>query len=201
MNWLVQDAVLVRFKDDPALLHWRCVLACKGDDDVLVVTPDRDIQPTVLKVGPVYTEIMRMKHNGRLPTGVREDDTYLPKHSDRGDIEHEEMRRLVATAEKQLNSQNRRRVYGKIGLDGKAHLPTGAATPGDAATQLALMDADFSDRRRVAVYSSSGTDIGQEVFPPLDANMLTLGGKAYCAFDQSGTDFLARGSAPEVSTD
>ena len=114
MNWLVQDVALVRFRDDPDLLHWRCVLACKTGDDVLIVTPDRDIQSTVLKVGNTYTEIHRLVH-GHLPRGVREDDTYLPRHSEQGEFSGEEMRVLVAAAQRQLQGEvDRRRVSGKL---------------------------------------------------------------------------------------
>lgn len=111
--WLPQDVALVRFADDPSLLHWRCVLHCSEGDEVTVVAPDRDVENTTLVVGSKYTEIKRMFGN-RLPSRVREDDTYLPRHSDQGDFDHEELRKLVLSAEKQhAGPVARTRIIGK----------------------------------------------------------------------------------------
>lgn len=70
-EWLPQDHVLVRFKDDPELLHWRCILHCVGGNRCIVVTPDRDVQEAVLEIGGIYIEIKRMV-DGRLFGRVRE---------------------------------------------------------------------------------------------------------------------------------
>lgn len=70
-EWLPQDHVLVRFKDDPELLHWRCILHCVGGNRCIVVTPDRDVQEAVLEIGGTYTEIKRMV-DGQLFGRVRE---------------------------------------------------------------------------------------------------------------------------------
>ena len=53
-RWLPQDAALVRFVDDPALLHYRLVLLCPGGDHCLVATPDRDINDVQLVEGEVF---------------------------------------------------------------------------------------------------------------------------------------------------
>ena len=80
-KWLQQERVLVRFKDDPNLLHGHAVLICHEGNRCSVVTPDRDIYDTVLEVGDIYADVKRMT-GGRLPGGVRERDTYMAKHSE-----------------------------------------------------------------------------------------------------------------------
>ena len=95
----MRECALVRFADDPDLLHWRMVLHCFGGDKVLVVTPDRDINDTTLKVGDVFTEVIRLDRE-RLPHRVRERETYLPRHSADGNMTIEELRQLFERAEK-----------------------------------------------------------------------------------------------------
>ena len=70
--WLVQERALVRFKDDPTLLHCRIVLDCKEGNLCKVATPDRDINETKLESGPVFTEVLRMVGDGFPGTSERE---------------------------------------------------------------------------------------------------------------------------------
>lgn len=88
-KWLAQDRALVRFRDDPSLLHERVVIAVHSGDLCKVLTPDRDINETQLHVGEIYSEVLR-KEAGRLPTGIREKDTYMAKHSGAGEFSHTE---------------------------------------------------------------------------------------------------------------
>lgn len=120
-QWLPQDAALVRFKDDPELLHWRGVLRCIQENECVVVTPNRDVETSTLAVGEVYQEVKRYEL-GRLPRGVRDKDTYLPRHSDQGDFSSEEMRRLVLIQEDLAANQDggRRRISGKFHREGSS---------------------------------------------------------------------------------
>ena len=59
-----------------------------------MVTPDRDVELTKLEVGDTYTEV-KVADDKRLPRGVREDDTYLPRHSDKGDLSRDEWMKLI----------------------------------------------------------------------------------------------------------
>lgn len=78
----------------------------------VVVTPDRDIETTVLEVGSIYQDIMRYD-GSKLPRGVREKDTYLPRHSEKGRISPEEFRRLVIMGQRHhQGGEGRRRVSG-----------------------------------------------------------------------------------------
>lgn len=173
-------------------------MACKTGDDVLIVTPDRDIQSTVLKVGNTYTEIHRLVH-GHLPRGVREDDTYLPRHSEQGEFSGEEMRVLVAAAQRQLQGEvDRRRVSGKLGPDGMVHAAPGQPRAKARASAESDDEVGESKFRWACVFSSGDFVIGQEVFPSADANQMTVGGKRYCLYSAGGQEFLARGfEAPD----
>ena len=59
-KWLAREVALVRIRDDPTLLHWRMALFCVNLDRVIVATPDRDISDTVLSVGEVYSDVIRL---------------------------------------------------------------------------------------------------------------------------------------------
>eukprot|EP00439_Symbiodinium_sp_Y106_P053836 s1240_g7.t1 len=75
-----------------------------------------------------FSEVWRMQL-GRLPRGVREGDTYLPRHSPDGDFSQEEILQLHLMAQKRARDGGRRvRIYGKVGPDGIGYLPGGGAT-------------------------------------------------------------------------
>ncbi|CAE8605193.1 unnamed protein product [Polarella glacialis] len=101
LKWSVPGHALVTFKDDPVLRHHRLVVRiCNPELDgceVVVVTPDRDVQPTTLEVGQVFSEVL--KWNGRkLPAGIRSGDCYLDRHSDAGAFTDEDVRRFRGVA-------------------------------------------------------------------------------------------------------
>ncbi|CAE7560259.1 UPF1 [Symbiodinium sp. CCMP2592] len=191
MNWLPLDNVLVRFVDDPALYHQRIVLRCSGKDKVHIVTPDREVQETELKVGSVYSDIRRM-HNGRLPTGISENETYLNKHSGDGAISRDELLKLIRDVESVSSEGPRRRVTGKLGDDGRRHPPAGdAAKP----KQTSGMEDGVV---WVVVYSSTGQDMGTQVSPPDGAESLVVGGLPFKMFTRGGSVLLVRGVLPEA---
>ena len=78
----------------------------------VVVTPDSDIEVTTLRTGSIYTQVLRYDQ-GRLPAGVRERNTYLPKQSGGGPIDPAEFRRLVTTGEKVRDRHQRRQDQGR----------------------------------------------------------------------------------------
>ena len=136
----------------------------------MVSTPDREVQETVLEVGDTYDEVRRMRE-GRLPAGVRDRDTYLPRHSDAGDYGADEVRRLVEVAERQSAAlHERRRVNLRADMGGH--------------------------ERFLIVYQSEGGGYGNEITPPSEASRLTVGGKNYVLFHRDGQDVLARGVEP-----
>ena len=185
VKFLQRDCVLVRFADDPSLLHWRGVLLPLGGDRAVVVTPDRDIETTTLKVGLVYTEILRFD-DGRLPARVRKRDTYLPKHSGQGHIDAAEFRRLVTMGERHRDAhEGRRRITGKVDgrgdVSGPVHAPAPEHVAGDEQVMAFLV-----------VFRSGGGDLGQELVPSGDAQRLTVDGKVFVVFSREGEVFMVQ---------
>ena len=189
IRWLPQDAVLVRFGDDPALLHCRGVLRPVRGDDCFVVTPDRDVERTTLEVWDKYTEVKRIEAN-RLPVGVRDDDTYLPRHSEKGAIGSAEMRGLVAKADRLYAAEvGRVRIRGKLDADGQV------AGQGLGEPSQPEVTASVDTRVWVVVYRTSGGDLGEEITPPADSPVIEVGGKSFKLFSLAGEEFLVRGLA------
>ena len=108
--------MLVRYVDDPDLYHHRVVLKGLEENKALVVTPDRETFLTELAIGETYDDSKRM-HSGHLPTGLREDDTYLAKRSEHGLFVREELLELTRKAEVDAQPRPSRRITGK--LDGQ----------------------------------------------------------------------------------
>ena len=190
-KFLPRDCVLVRFEDDPSLLHWRGVLVPLGGDRAVVVTPDRDIETTTLRVGPVYTEILRYE-DGKLPAGVRERNTYLPKHSGQGRIDAAEFRRLVTMGERHRNANvGRRRVTGKVDARGEVSGPVQVDASGAAPEPEQVADAG-QGHAFLVVFRSGGGDLGEELVPPGDAHRLTVDGKVFVVFSREGEVFMVQ---------
>ena len=147
----------------------------------MVVTPDRDVETSTLAVGEVYQEVKRYEL-GRLPRGVRDKDTYLPRHSDQGDFSSEEMRRLVLIQEDLAANQD----GGRRHRDGRVVRPDGIERARhdevpESGTHLWL-----------AVYRSGGGHGGDEVQPPGDALALVVNGKTFKLFSLGGEEILAQ---------
>ena len=190
MNWLPLDNVLVRFVDDPALYHQRIVLRCTDKDKVHVVTPDREVQETELKVGDVYLDVRRM-YGTRLPSGIAEDVTYLNKHAGGGAIARDELLGLIRGLDQGTPSTPRRRVTGKLGDDGKRHAVAG---------ELAKANPDprgLDDLVWIVVYSSNGQGLGTQVSPPDGVEIMLVGGLSFKLYSKGGSVLLVRGVAPE----
>ena len=192
-RWLPQDNVLVRFRDDDQILHWRGVLRCDHGDLCAVVTPDRDLEMTTLVVGDVYSEVLRMQA-GRLPTGTKERDTYLPKHSDKGDFSHDEWCRLAhLQATKDLaGAKGRRRLRGKADELGEVIPPMSDAQgvkERSQAESFENLDAHFV---WLVVYDSGGRETGEEISPPCDSRPMVVGGKTFKMFSKDGHELLCR---------
>lgn len=185
-RWSTRDCALVRFRDDPALLHWRGVLLCKNGDLCTVITPDRDIEDSELKVGEVYQEIRRYD-DGRLPRTVRERDTYLPKHSSQGVFTDEEMRKFVLNAERAVDAARvRRRVTGRR----EEHREEGlAGEPVAAPEDVGDGSHDFG---WLVVYRSGGGLLGETVEVPGDAADQTVNGRVFRFFSRGGEEILAK---------
>ena len=191
-KWLARESALVRFRDDPALLHWRLVLVCVDGDRCLVATPDRDINDTILEVGDVFSEVIRMDGD-RLPRRVRERDTYLPRHSGGGDLGVDELRTLMSQAETMAERIHqaglRRRVTGKLGQDGRIHAAGPVASIGEPAKQ-GPSDADST---WMVVFDSRGSDVGEERQPASDnGSEVVLKGERYFIWHEDGRVFLAK---------
>lgn len=92
----MRDRVLVRFRDDPAPIHERIVVAVHRGDEVSVMTPDREVHRTSLSAGGRYAEVIPWaKHLQRLPAGYRQKDSYLAKHSALGRSEEAELTQAI----------------------------------------------------------------------------------------------------------
>lgn len=185
----------MRFADDPALLHGRVVLRCYGGNLCRVITPDRDVQETTLEAGSVYTEVIRM-NGSRLPRGIKEDDTYLPKHSGDGDFKHDELLHFVRVADRVPASvEGRRRVTGKVDYEGAVDELQGPhANPRDKAISKQAVERAQEDECWIKIYSSNGTGIGDQAFPPVESALLVCGGGLFKLFREAGTeeDILAK---------
>ena len=196
-RWLPLDSVLVRYVDDPDLYHHRIVLRGLEGDRAVVVTPDRETFVTSLAVGETYDDLKRM-HNGRLPGGPTEEDTYLAKHSEQGVFSREELLQLVHQAEEEGVPRPRRRQLGKLGEDGLRHP---APVPRVASRKPEIAEAP--DLVWLVLYSSTGDQSGDQVDPPAEAETIKLGGTDYKLFSKGGAVVLARGvtseAAPHVS--
>ena len=183
-KWLAQERVLVRFKDDPTLLHERVVLDCHSGNLVKVSTPDRDINETVLEVGNIYSDVIR-KELSKLPGRIRERDTYLAKHSGYGEFSADEIRQLAEEALKTpYEVPLSHRVTGKTPR---------ACLCGVEAEETAAegFDGRADGRIWMAVYRSSGKALGDEVSVPGDAKQMTIGSKKYAMFALTDVEKLA----------
>lgn len=181
VKWLGQERALVRFKDDPTLLHCRIVLCCDGGNLVKVVTPDRDINETRLEVWDTYSEVIRLD-GGRLPGGIRKNQTYLPEHSPDGEFTPEELLGLTRRAmDEGFTSRPNRRVHGKL-VGGVRVPPKPTGKEGD----------ETSDHLWVVVYTSSGKGVGDELAPPTGGETHLVGGREYALFSMGGHDYLCR---------
>ena len=194
-KWLPQDGVLVRFRDDPDLLHYRLVLLCTGGDHCYVATPDRDINEVDLVEGNMFSELRRM-HLGRLPRGIREGDTYLPKHSPQGDFAQEEVLQLHMVAEKRSKDGSRRvRLTGKVGPDGVDILSGSPATPRPRSTpshENAAVTVDSCYVWLIAYSSMTPSAVGKEVALPEGVSAMSVGGEKYALYlsEDSGQDVI-----------
>ena len=172
--------------DDPTLLHWRGVLVPLVGAKAVVVTPDRDIETTILEVGSIYQEILRYD-GSRLPRGIRDKDTYLPRHSEKGRINPEEFRRLVVMGQRHhQGGEGRRRVSGK-----------GRVVHAMPEIPEAHVDvpADFEDDKDftyLAVYRSGPGGLGEEVIPPADAEKKVVDRKEFVLFSMGGEVMLVQ---------
>lgn len=185
-KWLQQDAALVRFADDPQLLHWRGILHVTEGDKVVVVTPDRDIEVTELAVGSTYTEVKRYD-NSRLPAGVRERDTYMPKHSYEGNIGVDEFRKLVQQGAPLVDGER-----GRVRVTGKSDPARRYGVP-------AVVEAE-QEGIYLILYRSGAGALGEELTPPADAQKVTLNGKTFAMFAVRDEEFLVQKFLPsEVS--
>ena len=161
-----------------------------------MVTPDRDVEETTLIVGDTYTHVKRMQGD-RLPSGVRERDTYLPRHADGGNFGPDEMRRLVQAAERGVQGrEGRKRVTGKLGPDGRVHLkgtPKSKAADGRILrrAEVGALDADEKGRWLV-VFSEEPSYLGAEVEPPGDSSRQVVGGKRFVLHSQGGPVMLCQ---------
>lgn len=192
-QWLQQDAALVRYRDDETLLHYRLILLCLEESKCIVCTPDRDIETTVLEVGDTYSEIKRMI-GGRLPSGVRDQDTYLPRHSDLGTIGPEEARSLVFRAERmQSGVVERRRVTGKVDEHGRV-FRDGGTGGGVASVPVAALGP--ADLLWLVVFRTGSGDLGEEVTPPSGSRTLEVSGKRFHLFPCGDEVLLTQGYRP-----
>ena len=90
--------VLVRFKDDPVLLHHRLLLRQGPGAKWVVATPDRDVWCVDLVVGELFSEIVSYD-GARLPTGIRSDKAYRDKDSEEGVFSPSDIQELVEEAD------------------------------------------------------------------------------------------------------
>ncbi|OLP87305.1 hypothetical protein AK812_SmicGene31483 [Symbiodinium microadriaticum] len=165
-QWLPQDCALARFADDPALLHGRVVRCYGGGNLCRVITPDHDVQETILEAGSVYTEVIRI-NGARLPEvdQGKEDDTYLPKHSGDGDVKHDELLHSVRVADRAPASvEGQRRATGKVDCERAVDELQGPhENPRDKAKSRQAVERAQENESWIKVYSSSGTGIGDQL--------------------------------------
>ena len=142
-----------------------------------MVTPDRESFITELAVGEVYDDIKRM-HNGRLPIGLTEDDTYLAKHSEQGPFVREELLELARKADADVQARPARRITGKLDEKGIRRPVGGRSAPAIVEQALA------SDQVWVVVYSSTGERLGDQIEPPSEPGILLVGGLEHKLFSR-----------------
>ena len=95
MKFKARGHVLVRFRDDPVLLHHRWVLKRVGKRSrYWVATPDREVWLTKLEVGDKYSEIVPFSGT-RMPEKVRRRDVHCDKDSDEGAFDEDEFEALL----------------------------------------------------------------------------------------------------------
>ncbi|CAK9091403.1 Protease PrsW (Protease responsible for activating sigma-W) [Durusdinium trenchii] len=169
----------------------QCVMLCLYGDNVVVLTPDRDLESTRLATGSVYSEIRKMT-SGKLPAGIRERETYLPKHSPNGVILHDEMRTLMSNAERRFAADGtRRRVVGRL------EEPEGVVSPEAQAQapphQQPPEQGPEGEQRWLVVYASDGRGVGDEMAIGADVQRLFVGGKEFSMFSDDGREVLCRG--------
>ena len=116
-----------------------------------------------------------------MPGGVRERDTYLPKHSPDGDFSADEIRTLVRQAERARQARHDRRRASR--------LPGGAPAREKNPEEAAVVD---DDSLHIVVYSSGGSHIGDEVDVPSAASQVILGGRTFHMFSLGGEEVLTR---------
>ena len=156
----------------------------------VVVTPDRDIETTALEVGSIYQDIMRYD-GSKLPRGVREKDTYLPRHSEKGRISPEEFRRLVIMGQRHhQGGEGRRRVSGKVDARGRVvHVAP------EVPEAHADIDHEVEGDREytyLVKYRSGPGNLGEEVLPPADAERKVVDGKEFVLFSMGGEVMLVQ---------
>ena len=166
-------------------------MLCLYGDNVVVLTPDRDLESTRLATGSVYSEIRKMT-SGKLPAGIRERETYLPKHSPNGVILHDEMRTLMSNAERRFAADGtRRRVVGRL------EEPEGVVSPEAQAQapphQQPPEQGPEGEQRWLVVYASDGRGVGDEMAIGADVQRLFVGGKEFSMFSDDGREVLCRG--------
>ena len=166
-------------------------MLCLYGDNVVVLTPDRDLESTRLATGSVYSEIRKMT-SGKLPAGIRERETYLPKHSPNGVILHDEMRTLMSNAERWFAADGtRRRVVGRL------EEPEGVVSPEAQAQapphQQPPEQGPEGEQRWLVVYASDGRGVGDEMAIGADVQRLFVGGKEFSMFSDDGREVLCRG--------
>ncbi len=92
--------LLVRFADDPRLLHERRVMSAgltkkDGIWRYTVVTPDRDLQDSRLGLPKISEVIEWPEDRKKSLTGVRKRSCYLFEHSAEGEMEEAELKDLL----------------------------------------------------------------------------------------------------------
>jgi len=126
---------------------------------------------------------------GFLDVFVRsEEDTCLPRHSEKGVIGHDEMKKLVAIGEKRGQALDRRRVTGRVCPDGRIHatrVGKAQAAPPKPEQEMAVSDNE-AEMVSIVVHSSQEAKIGTTVTPPAGAcSTVVLWWVAGAIFSQS----------------
>ena len=88
------EHVLVRFRDDPEILHHRWILKVTPNGKVWVATPDREVWKTDLQVGEKYAHLIPWSGQ-RMPSHIRRAQAYIDKDSELGRFTEQEYRTLV----------------------------------------------------------------------------------------------------------
>ena len=86
-----RDAVLVRFRSDPALYHHRVLLTdaySEEGDRHMALTPDRRVRPLAVTEAELLDVLL---YSGALPTGVRSEDCYRDVDTAAGPFQEEEI--------------------------------------------------------------------------------------------------------------